>query len=103
MSLGSGGEVPGLILNETESRQGWEFYWKFVMLWEQAFERIPAASRVVVVVSEETISRGTRKITVKMNDAVVYQGQLQRRTNQEMIDQSALRGLQGVQRFFRGK
>jgi len=61
-------EIGGLLLDSTISRQGKEFYFFFSQLWQD----LPNSQGINVQIKEQVIPRSGTKLTVKMNDRVVY-------------------------------
>ena len=61
-------EIGGLLLDNTISRQGREFSYKFSQLWQD----LPNSEGINVQIKEQVIPRSGTKLTVKMNDRVVY-------------------------------
>jgi len=61
-------EIGGLLLDSTISRQGKEFYFFFSQLWQD----LPNSQGINVQIKEQVIPRSGTKLTVKMNDKVVY-------------------------------
>jgi hypothetical protein len=89
-------EIDGLIVDETITRIGRDFYEEFYRLWQ----RPPDAVNFTVVVGEQPMpSMGTR-IIVRVNDEIAFQGQLQPRA--EMIESAAWQGVGFTYRFVQG-
>lgn len=61
-------EIGGLLLDNTISRQGREFSYKFSQLWQD----LPNSEGINVQIKEQVIPRSGTKLTVKMNERIVY-------------------------------
>ncbi|MFT5757257.1 MAG: curli production assembly/transport component CsgE [Alteromonadaceae bacterium] len=61
-------EIGGLLLDNTISRQGREFSYKFSQLWQD----LPKSEGLNVQIKEQVIPRSGTKLTIKMNDRIVY-------------------------------
>jgi len=61
-------EIGGLLLDNTISRQGREFSYRFSQLWQD----LPNSEGINVHIKEQVLPRSGTKLTVKMNDRVVY-------------------------------
>ena len=61
-------EIGGLLLDNTISRQGREFYYKFSQFWQD----IPNTSGINVQVKEQVIPRSGTKLSVHMNNNLIY-------------------------------
>ena len=61
-------EIGGLLLDNTISRQGKEFYFFFSQLWQD----LPNSQGINVQIKEQVIPRSGTKLTVRMNDKIVY-------------------------------
>jgi len=61
-------EIGGLLLDNTISRQGKEFYVFFSQLWQD----LPNSQGINVQIKEQVIPRSGTKLTVRMNDKIVY-------------------------------
>jgi len=61
-------EIGGLLLDNTISRQGREFYYKFSQFWQD----IPNSSGINVQVKEQVIPRSGTKLSVHMNNNLIY-------------------------------
>jgi len=61
-------EIGGLLLDNTISRQGREFYHKFSQFWQD----IPNSSGMNVQIKEQVIPRSGTKLSVLMNNNVIY-------------------------------
>lgn len=68
-------EIGGLLLDSTISRQGKEFYFKFSQLWQD----LPNSEGINVQIKEQVIPRSGTKLTVNMNNKVVYVTHMGRR------------------------
>ena len=80
-------EIDGLVVDETQSRIGHEFFDLFHARW-----RAPrGAQGFTVVVQEQPLPNLGTRVTVRVNEDVVYQGQLQPRY--EVLEESALQAV----------
>ena len=61
-------EIGGLLLDNTLSRQGREFYRQFSQLWRD----LPNSEGINVVIREQVIPRSGTKLTLHMNHNLVY-------------------------------
>jgi len=61
-------EIGGLLLDNTISRQGREFSYKFSQLWQD----LPNSEGINVQIKEQVIPRSGTKLMVKMNGRIVY-------------------------------
>ena len=68
-------EIGGLLLDSTISRQGRDFYYRFSQFWQD----IPNSSGINVQVKEQVIPRSGTKLTVLMNNNVIYVTHMGRR------------------------
>ena len=68
-------EIGGLLLDNTISRQGKEFYHKFSQLWQD----LPNSEGINVQIKEQVIPRSGTKLTVNMNNITVYTTYMGRR------------------------
>jgi curli production assembly/transport component CsgE len=76
-------EIGGLLLDNTISRQGREFSYKFSQLWQD----LPKIEGSNVQIKEQVIPRSGTKLIIKMNDQIVYVTYMGRR--QEPIQSRA--------------
>ena len=77
-------EIDGLVVDETQSRIGHEFFDLFHARW-----RAPrGAQGFTLVVQEQPLPNLGTRVTVRVNDDVVYQAHLQPRY--EVLEESAL-------------
>ncbi len=68
-------EVGGLLLDNTISRFGYEFYYQFSQFWPD----IPNTDGVNVQIKEQVVPRAGTKLIVTMNHQVIYVTHLGRR------------------------
>ncbi len=61
-------EIGGLLLDNTISRQGKEFSYRFSQLWQD----LPNSQGINVQIKEQVIPRSGTKLTVKMNNQPIY-------------------------------
>ena len=61
-------EIGGLLLDNTISRQGREFSYRFSQLWQD----LPNSQGVNVQIKELVIPRSGTKLTVNLNERVIY-------------------------------
>ncbi|GAA6171452.1 hypothetical protein NBRC116592_11220 [Colwellia sp. KU-HH00111] len=61
-------EIGGLLLDNTISRQGKEFAYKFSQLWQD----LPHSDGINVQIKEQVIPRSGTKLTVNMNNTLIY-------------------------------
>lgn len=61
-------EIGGLLLDNTISRQGKEFAYKFSQLWQD----LPNSDGINVQIKEHVIPRSGTKLTVSMNNTLIY-------------------------------
>ena len=61
-------EIGGLLLDNTISRQGKNFYFAFSQLWQD----LPNSQGINVQIKEQVIPRSGTKLSVIMNEKVVY-------------------------------
>ncbi|WP_448547444.1 CsgE family curli-type amyloid fiber assembly protein [Thalassotalea fusca] len=61
-------EIGGLLLDNTLSRQGKEFYHQFSQLWQD----LPNSEGINVQIKEQVIPRSGTKLTVNMNNKTIY-------------------------------
>lgn len=61
-------EIGGLLLDNTISRQGKEFAYKFSQLWQD----LPNSDGINVQIKEQVIPRSGTKLTVNMNNTPIY-------------------------------
>ena len=61
-------EIGGLLLDNTISRQGREFYRQFSILWQD----LPNSEGINVQIKEQVIPRSGTKLMVMMNHKLVY-------------------------------
>jgi curli production assembly/transport component CsgE len=61
-------EIGGLLLDNTISRQGREFSYRFSQLWQD----LPKSEGLNIQIKEQVIPRSGTKLTIKMNDLIVY-------------------------------
>ena len=61
-------EIGGLLLDNTISRQGKEFAYKFSQLWQD----LPNSDGINVQIKEQVIPRSGTKLTVNMNNTLIY-------------------------------
>jgi len=64
----TGMEVDGLILNQTKTRTGHEFYRQFATLWEAPAD----ANEINIVIIENATPQWGSIIQIKVNEAVVF-------------------------------
>ena len=85
-------EINGMVVDETRSKHGRDFYDLFYTSWSE-----PEESYAYTIRIEEKPGRGRGTvIVVRVNDEIVYQSQLQPRY--EVVEQAAL---QAVERTYR--
>lgn len=89
-------EIDGLIVDETITRIGRDFYAEFFRLWQ----RPPGAVNFTVVVEEQPMPGMGTRILVRVNDELSFQTQLQPRL--EMIEGAAWQGVGYTYRFVQG-
>lgn len=68
-------EVGGLLLDNTISRFGYEFYYQFSQFWPD----IPNTNGINVQIKEQVVPRAGTKLTVSMNHQLIYTTHLGRR------------------------
>lgn len=68
-------EVGGLLLDNTISRFGYEFYYQFSQFWPD----IPNTDGINVQIKEQVVPRAGTKLTVTMDHQVIYITHLGRR------------------------
>ncbi len=61
-------EIGGLLLDNTISRQGKEFSYRFSQLWQD----LPNSQGINVQIKEQVIPRSGTKLTVNMNNKPIY-------------------------------
>jgi len=61
-------EIGGLLLDNTISRQGKEFSYRFSQLWQD----LPNSQGINVQIKEQVIPRSGTKLTVHMNNQPIY-------------------------------
>lgn len=61
-------EIGGLLLDNTISRQGKEFSYRFSQLWQD----LPNSQGINVHIKEQVIPRSGTKLTVNMNNKTIY-------------------------------
>lgn len=89
-------EIDGLVVDETQTRLGRDFYAQFHAGWEPP----EGAVNFTVVVQEQPLPNIGTRILVRVNDEIAYQTQLQPR--EEMIEFAARQGLFFTHRFVQG-
>jgi len=79
-------EIGGLLLDNTISRQGREFSYRFSQLWQD----LPKSEGLNVQIKEQVIPRSGTKLTIKMNDLIVYVTYMGRRQEpvKERVEQA---------------
>ncbi|MEM1125184.1 MAG: CsgE family curli-type amyloid fiber assembly protein [Bacteroidota bacterium] len=88
-------EIDGLVVDETQTKIGRDFYEVFYSRWAAP----PNAVNFTVTIKEQILpNRGTR-IVVQINDAVAFQAYLQPRY--DAIEEAALRGVVFARRALR--
>jgi hypothetical protein len=86
-------EIDGLVVDETITRIGRDFYAEFYRLWQ----RPPGSLNYTVVVEEQPMPGMGTRILVRVNDELAFQTQLQPRL--EMIEEAAWQGVGFTYRF----
>ncbi|PAJ73794.1 curli production assembly protein CsgE [Pseudoalteromonas sp. NBT06-2] len=86
--LSSEVEIGGLLLDNTRSRQGHEFFTAFSQLWQD----VPNTNSHVVVIKEVVIPRSGTRLTVILNNQNVYVTYLGRRQSpiKDRVEQAVL-------------
>ncbi len=79
-------EIGGLLLNNTISRLGHEFAYKFSQLWQD----IPNTQGLNVHIKEQVVPRAGTRLTINMNNRIIYVTYLGRRQSsiQERVEQA---------------
>ncbi len=86
--LSSEVEIGGLLLDNTRSRQGHEFFTFFSQLWQD----VPNTNGHVVVIKEIVIPRSGTRLTVTLNNKNIYVTHLGRRQSpiKDRVEQAVL-------------
>ncbi len=81
-------EIGGLLLDNTRSRQGYEFFTAFSQLWQD----IPNTNGHVVTIKEIVIPRSGTRLSVTLNNKNVYVTHLGRRQSpiKDRVEQAVL-------------
>lgn len=89
-------EIDGLVVDETQTKLGRDFYAEFYSYW-QAPE---GAINYTVIVQEQPVPNVGTRILVRVNDEIAFQTQLQPR--QEVVENAARQGVFFTHRFVQG-
>ncbi|MBU2972689.1 curli production assembly/transport protein CsgE [Pseudoalteromonas sp. C2R02] len=86
--LSSEVEIGGLLLDNTRSRQGHEFFTSFSQLWQD----VPNTNGHVVVIKEIVIPRSGTRLTVTLNNKNIFVTHLGRRQSpiKDRVEQAVL-------------
>ncbi|MBL4910601.1 MAG: curli production assembly protein CsgE [Alteromonadaceae bacterium] len=68
-------EIGGLLLDNTISRQGHDFYYQFSLLWQD----IPKTQGINVQIIEQLVPRAGTRLMIKMNNITIYATHMGRR------------------------
>jgi len=81
-------EIGGLLLDNTRSRQGHEFFTAFSQLWQD----VPNSNGHIVVIKEIVIPRSGTRLTVTLNNQNIYVTHLGRRQSpiKDRVEQAVL-------------
>lgn len=81
-------EIGGILLDNTRSRQGHEFFTAFSQLWRD----VPNTNGHIVVINEIVIPRSGTRLTVNLNNKKIYLTHLGRRQTpvKPRVEQSVL-------------
>lgn len=79
-------EIGALLLNDTKSRSGREFYYQFSQYWHD----IPSKEGINVQITEQVVPRAGTKLMVLMNRKLVYVTHMGRRQSpvKEKVEQA---------------
>jgi curli production assembly/transport component CsgE len=61
-------EIGGLLLDNTKSRLGHDFYYEFSQLWRD----IPNTEGINVQIIEQIVPRAGTRLSLRMNDRIIY-------------------------------
>lgn len=89
-------EIGGLLLDNTVSRFGREFYYQFSQLWPD----IPHTQGINVAIKEQVVPRAGTRLTVHMNNQIIYVTYMGRRQSpmEERVEQAIMALLQAMAR-----
>ncbi|WP_232849675.1 curli production assembly/transport protein CsgE [Bowmanella yangjiangensis] len=87
-------ELGGLMLDNTFSRFGREFYQQFSRLWQD----VPQTQSFNVVVKEQVVPRAGTRLTVQLNNQVIYITYMGRRQSpmEDKVEEAMLALLQAM-------
>ncbi|WP_172449419.1 CsgE family curli-type amyloid fiber assembly protein [Bowmanella denitrificans] len=87
-------ELGGLLLDNTFSRFGREFYQRLSRLWQD----VPQTQNFNVVVKEQVVPRAGTKLTIQLNNQVIYMTYMGRRQSpmEDKVEEAMLALLQAM-------
>ncbi|GAA0369061.1 hypothetical protein GCM10009092_36640 [Bowmanella denitrificans] len=87
-------ELGGLLLDNTFSRFGREFYQRLSRLWQD----VPQTQSFNVVIKEQVVPRAGTKLTIQLNNQVIYMTYMGRRQSpmEDKVEEAMLALLQAM-------